>query len=88
MTDIDIKILGLADIDALQRLVIGFRDHLGAKSPASEELRVSLSQVIGDETFEFAGAWLGGAAVRIDPEVCRSWKAEFDLWWRLDDSEA
>jgi hypothetical protein len=51
--DVTIHIASEADLDALVRLAIAFRDHVGHMTPAAEEFCASLAVLLHDASAEF-----------------------------------
>jgi len=47
----------VTDLPALRRLVIAFRDHLGATTPSSDDLRHFLPAALRDPSIEFSMAF-------------------------------
>ena len=47
-----IRLAGPPDVAALTRLVVGFRDHLGAENPTREQVLGFLPEMIADPTTE------------------------------------
>lgn len=60
--DVDVRIAGAADLDALARLVGLFRDHLGRATPLDADLRTSITTLLQDAGTEFFLAGSGPAA--------------------------
>ena len=64
-TDVTIHIASEADLDALVRLAVAFRDHVGERTPSAEEFCASLAVLLHDASAEFflarpsAGAAVG-----------------------------
>jgi hypothetical protein len=50
---VTIHIASEADLDALVRLAIAFRDHVGHMTPAAEEFCASLAVLLHDASAEF-----------------------------------
>ena len=63
-TDVTIHLASEADLDALVRLAVAFRDHVGERTPSAEEFCASLAVLLHDASAEFFLArTAAGAAV-------------------------
>src|SRR5262249_55114634 len=63
-TDVTIHIASKADLDALVRLAVAFRDHVGQSTPSAEEFRVSIAKILPEAITElFLSCPRTGAAV-------------------------
>jgi ribosomal protein S18 acetylase RimI-like enzyme len=64
-TDVTIPLASEADLEALVRLAVAFRDHVGERTPSAEEFWASLAVLLHDASAEFflartpAGAAVG-----------------------------
>jgi ribosomal protein S18 acetylase RimI-like enzyme len=64
-TDVTIHLASEADLEALVRLAVAFRDHVGQSTPAAKEFCVSIAMLLHDASAEFflartpAGAAVG-----------------------------
>jgi hypothetical protein len=60
---VTIHIASEADLDALVRLVIAYRDHVGARTPSAQEFCASIAMLLHDASAEFflAGTPTGAA---------------------------
>lgn len=63
VSDVEITIAGLDDIETVRILVVAFRDHLRAAVPGDADLETQLPRVLSDPSIEFACAWSEGQAV-------------------------
>jgi ribosomal protein S18 acetylase RimI-like enzyme len=52
-TDVTIHMASEADLDALVRLAVAFRDHVGQMTPSAEEFCVSMAVLLHDASAEF-----------------------------------
>src|SRR5262245_65876824 len=52
-TDVTIHIASEADLDALVRLAVAFRDHVGESTPSAQEFCASLVVLLHDASAEF-----------------------------------
>jgi ribosomal protein S18 acetylase RimI-like enzyme len=52
-TDVTIHIASDADLDALVRLAVAFRDHVGERTPSAEEFCSSMAVLLHDTSAEF-----------------------------------
>lgn len=73
---------GLDEANAVTRLMVGFRDHLGKHSPPEDSIRSGVAALIGDAQTDFLLAAQGAGApaegicqLRFRPSV---WKAGID----------
>ena len=63
-TDVTIHIASEADLEALVRLAVAFRDHFGDRTPSAEEFSGSIAVLLHDASAEFFLArTTAGAAV-------------------------
>jgi ribosomal protein S18 acetylase RimI-like enzyme len=64
-TDVTIHLASEADLEAVVRLAVAFRDHVGERTPSAEEFWASLAVLLHDASAEFflaradAGAAVG-----------------------------
>jgi hypothetical protein len=64
-TDVSIPLASEADLEALVRLAVAFRDHVGERTPSAEEFSASIAVLLHDASAEFflartpAGAAVG-----------------------------
>src|SRR5215468_12373926 len=52
-TDVTIHIASEADLDALVRLAVAFRDHVGERTPSTQEFCASMAMLLHDASAEF-----------------------------------
>lgn len=52
-TDVTIHLASEADLDALVRLAVAFRDHVGERTPSAQEFCASLVVLLHDASAEF-----------------------------------
>jgi ribosomal protein S18 acetylase RimI-like enzyme len=51
--DVEIRLASEADLDALVRLAVAFRDHFGFLTPVEADLRASIAHLLQDAATEF-----------------------------------
>jgi len=57
--DLQIRLASESDLDALMRLAVAFRDHLGLSTPVEADLRASITHLLQDAATEFCLAYNG-----------------------------
>jgi ribosomal protein S18 acetylase RimI-like enzyme len=60
--DDSLRIAGVADLDALVQLAVGFREYLGRAAPSEASFRASFAALLADPADEFALAVDAGGA--------------------------
>ena len=51
--DVEVRIAGAADLDALLRLTAAFRDHIGRMTPSDADFRAAIATLLQDSSTEF-----------------------------------
>ena len=79
-TDVTLHIASEADLDALVRLAVAFRDHVGESTPSAQEFCASLVVLLHDASAEFflASTHTGGSSriCTIEFISIKSWAAK------------
>jgi ribosomal protein S18 acetylase RimI-like enzyme len=82
-TDVTIHIASEADLDALVRLAVAFRDYVGQSTPSAAEFRASMALLLGEASTEFFLATTP-AGVAVGYVQCRY---RYSAWWLALEAE-